>query len=103
MRDQSMPSRPSAPPASPDAELRETLEVLLRLDLLWDELFPAEQARIVRSVVERVEIAPAGAEMTAPRTRSGSVTTAIANRSIGAALSAEAGRFVTGLPCAPKD
>jgi hypothetical protein len=34
-----------------------------RLDLLWDELFPAEQARIVRSPVERVEVGPAGADI----------------------------------------
>ena len=30
-------------------------------DPLWDELFPAEQARIVRALVERVEVGPAGA------------------------------------------
>ena len=30
---------------------------------LWDELFPAEQARIVRLLVERVEIGPAGADI----------------------------------------
>ena len=29
-----------------------------RLDPLWDELFPAEQARIIRLLVERVEIGP---------------------------------------------
>ena len=29
---------------------------LIRLDPLWDELFPAEQARIVTLLVERVEI-----------------------------------------------
>jgi hypothetical protein len=27
---------------------------------LWDELFPAEQARIVRLLVERVDLASAG-------------------------------------------
>ena len=34
-----------------------------RLDPLWDELFPAEQARIVRLLVERVEVGPAGADI----------------------------------------
>ena len=33
--------------------MREALE---RLDPLWDELFPAEQARIVRLLVERVDV-----------------------------------------------
>jgi hypothetical protein len=30
---------------------------------LWNELFPAEQARIVRLLVERVEIGPGGADI----------------------------------------
>jgi hypothetical protein len=30
---------------------------------LWGELFPAEQARIVRSLVERVVVGPAGADI----------------------------------------
>ena len=34
-----------------------------RLDPLWDELFPAEQARIVRALVERVVVGPAGADI----------------------------------------
>jgi hypothetical protein len=38
-----------------EAEVREALE---RLDPLWDELFPAEQARIVQLLVERVEVQP---------------------------------------------
>lgn len=33
---------------------------LIRLDPLWDELFPAEQARIVALLVERVEIGTEG-------------------------------------------
>lgn len=37
------------------AEVREALE---RLDPLWEELFPAEQTRIVGLLVERVEIRP---------------------------------------------
>ena len=38
-------------------------EALLQLDPLWDELFPAEQARIVRLLVDRVEVGPAGADI----------------------------------------
>jgi site-specific DNA recombinase len=36
-----------------EAEIREAFE---RLDPLWDELFPAEQARIVQLLVERVDV-----------------------------------------------
>ena len=35
--------------------MREAME---RFDPLWDELFPAEQARIVQLLVERVDIHP---------------------------------------------
>ena len=40
--------------------MRKALE---RLDPLWDELFPVEQARIVRLLVERVVVGPAGADI----------------------------------------
>jgi len=40
-----------------EAEVREALE---GLDPLWDELFPAEQARIVQLLVERVEVGVTG-------------------------------------------
>ena len=43
-----------------EGEAREALE---RLDPLWDELFPAEQARIVRLLVERVDVSPTGADI----------------------------------------
>ena len=33
------------------------------MDPLWGELFPAEQARIVRALVERVVVGPAGADI----------------------------------------
>ena len=33
------------------------------LEPLWEELFPAEQARIIRLLVERVEIGPRGADI----------------------------------------
>lgn len=36
-----------------EAEVREALQ---RLDPLWDELFPAEQARIVQLLIERVDV-----------------------------------------------
>ena len=43
-----------------EAEVREALQ---RLDPLWDELFPAEQARIVQLLVERIDISPDGADI----------------------------------------
>jgi hypothetical protein len=36
---------------------------LERLDPLWEELFPAAQARIIHLLVDRVDIGPAGAEV----------------------------------------
>jgi DNA invertase Pin-like site-specific DNA recombinase len=41
----------------------ETQDALHRLEPLWERLFPAEQARIVRSLVERVVVGPAGADI----------------------------------------
>ena len=40
-----------------EADARAALQ---KLDPLWDELFPAEQARIVMLLVERVEIGSSG-------------------------------------------
>ena len=47
----------------PELTEDETREALERLDPLWDALFPAEQRRLIRSLVERVEIGPGGAEI----------------------------------------
>jgi site-specific DNA recombinase len=38
-------------------------EALGRLDPLWEELFPAEQARIVQLLIERVDVSPDGADI----------------------------------------
>ena len=48
---------------APDLTEAEVRDALHELDPLWDELFPAERARIVRLLVERVEIGPAGADI----------------------------------------
>jgi hypothetical protein len=42
---------------------REVVEALQRLDPLWDQLFPAEQARIVQLLVERVIVRLDGLEI----------------------------------------
>ncbi len=49
---------------APDLTEAEVQDTLRRLDPLWDELFPAEQERIVRLLVERVVVSEAGAEIT---------------------------------------
>ena len=41
----------------------EVQDALGNLDPLWEELFPAEQARIVRLLVERVVVGPGGADI----------------------------------------
>lgn len=56
-----------------ETEVREALE---RLDPLWDELFPAEQARIVRLLVERVDVGIDGADI---RLRSEGLTNLVAD------------------------
>ncbi len=52
-------ARVSAPDMTED-EARLALE---RLDPLWEELFPAEQARIIHLLVDRVDIGPDGADV----------------------------------------
>jgi len=47
----------------PELTEREVRNALHRLDLLWGELFPAEQARIVHALVERAAIGPDGADI----------------------------------------
>ncbi len=43
-----------------EAEVREALE---RFDPMWEELFPAEQARIVQLLVERVDVSMEGVDI----------------------------------------
>jgi hypothetical protein len=38
----------------------EVRKALAEFDALWDELFPAEQARLIQLLVERIEIKPDG-------------------------------------------
>jgi site-specific DNA recombinase len=43
---------------------RQVRDELRRFDEIWSELFPAEQARIVQLLVERVDISETGADIT---------------------------------------
>jgi DNA invertase Pin-like site-specific DNA recombinase len=49
--------------ALPDLSEFEVRDALGRLDPLWDELFPAEQARIVQLLVERIDVAEDGIDI----------------------------------------
>ena len=42
--------------ATPTSARSEVREALVEFDGLWDELFPAEQARIVQLLIERVDL-----------------------------------------------
>ena len=46
-----------------DVPEREVVQTVTDFAPLWDELFPAEQARIVRLLVERVDLAPDGMQV----------------------------------------
>jgi site-specific DNA recombinase len=42
----------------------EVIEAIGALEPVWDELYPAEQARILRLLVERIDVAPDGISVT---------------------------------------
>jgi site-specific DNA recombinase len=52
--------------AAENAMLEESdvIEALGALDPVWDELYPAEQARVLRLLIERIDVAPDGISVT---------------------------------------
>ena len=50
----------AAQPEREDQAENEVRETLLKLETLWAELFPAEQARVVQLLIERVDIGTDG-------------------------------------------
>ncbi len=52
--------------AAEDPELEEgdVIDALGALEPVWDELYPAEQARILRLLIERIDVAPDGISVT---------------------------------------
>jgi site-specific DNA recombinase len=52
--------------AAEDTELKEgdVIEDPGALEPVWDELYPAEQARIMRLLIERIDVAPDGISVT---------------------------------------
>ncbi len=47
--------------SAPDVTEQQVLQALERIEPLWDELFPAERARIVRLLVDRIDVRADGA------------------------------------------
>jgi len=43
---------------------REVIEAVGALEPVWEELYPAEQARILRLLIERIDVAPDGISVT---------------------------------------
>jgi hypothetical protein len=52
--------------AAEDTQPREgdVIDALGALEPVWDELYPAEQARIMRLLIERIDVAPDGISIT---------------------------------------
>jgi hypothetical protein len=48
----------------PRLDESEMIEALGALEPVWDELYPAEQARILRLLIERIDVAPDGISVT---------------------------------------
>ena len=49
---------PHAISLDPSLDEAKATVAMMRLDAIWEQLFPAEQARIVRLLVERVIVSP---------------------------------------------
>ena len=47
----------------PTLDEASVIVAMTRLDAIWDQLFPAEQTRIVRLLVEKVIVSPTDLEM----------------------------------------
>ena len=56
--------RENSAAADTHLEEGEVIEALGALEQVWDELYPAEQARILRLLIERIDVAPDGISVT---------------------------------------
>jgi hypothetical protein len=50
----------NGPPDDAMLEERAVIEAISALKPVWEELYPAEQARILRLLIERIDVAPDG-------------------------------------------
>jgi DNA invertase Pin-like site-specific DNA recombinase len=78
--------------AAEDTELEEgdVIEVLGALEPVWDELYPAEQARILRLLIERVDVAPDGVSVTLHAAGIRSLVAELADQELPAPAASEA-------------
>jgi hypothetical protein len=56
--------RENGPAENTELEECDVIEALGALEPVWDELYPAEQARIMRLLIERIDVAPDGISVT---------------------------------------
>jgi site-specific DNA recombinase len=77
--------------AAEDTELEEgdVIEALGALDPVWDELYPAEQARILRLLIERIDVAPDGISVTLHAAGIRSLVTELADQEAPALAASE--------------
>jgi site-specific DNA recombinase len=77
--------------AAEDAVLAEgeVIETLGALEPVWDELYPAEQARILRLLIERIDIAPNGISVTLHATGIRSLVAELADQEAPALAASE--------------
>jgi site-specific DNA recombinase len=54
---------PQAKKLDPTLDEAKVTVAMKRLDLIWDQLFPAEQARIVKMLIEKVIVSPSDLEV----------------------------------------
>ena len=73
--------------AAEDTEVEEgdVIEALGALEPVWDELYPAEQARILRLLIERIDVAPDGISVTLHAAGIRSLVAELADQQLGSA------------------
>ncbi len=54
---------PQAIKLDPSLDEAKVTAAMTRLDAIWDQLFPAEQSRIVRLLIEKVIVSPTNMEL----------------------------------------
>jgi site-specific DNA recombinase len=77
--------------AADDSDLEEgdAIEALGALETVWDELYPAEQARIMRLLIERIDVAPDGTSVKLHAAGIRSLVTELANQETPALAESE--------------
>ena len=78
--------------AAEDTDLDETevIEALGALKPVWNELYPAEQARILRLLIERIDVAPDGISVTLHAAGIRSLVAELASEGAAAAVAPQA-------------